>query len=163
MSIWRKTESIDKLNQLRINTLGGHLGIRVTEIGADFIRATMPVDERTRQPMGILHGGASVALAESAGSLGAYLAIGPGFRCVGLEINANHLRSVAKGIVTATARPVHIGGRTHVWDIRITDAQERLVCISRLTMAIIRCDAGAELESDPLLERAEAGGHPLCR
>lgn len=137
MSIWIKTESLERINELRKNTLNDHMGIRITEIGEDYVKAVMPVDERTRQPLGLLHGGASVVLAESIGSLGSYLAIQPDKRCVGLEINANHLRSVASGWVTGIARPLHIGGSTHVWDIRITDDKERLVCIARLTMAII--------------------------
>jgi 1,4-dihydroxy-2-naphthoyl-CoA hydrolase len=113
------------------------MGIRITEIGEDYVKAVMPVDERTRQPLGLLHGGASVVLAESIGSLGSYLAIASDRRCVGLEINANHLRSVDAGWVTGIARPLHIGGSTHVWDIRITDDEEHLICIARLTMAII--------------------------
>lgn len=163
MSIWRKTPDIEKLNQMCAGTLNSQLDIRMTEIGPDFLRATMPVDERTRQPMGLLHGGASVALAETAGSIASYLVIGPESRCVGLEINANHLRSVTKGIITATARPLHIGGRTHVWDIRITDPQERLVCVSRLTMAIIHCNAEPELENDLAADQARKGTYPLCR
>ena len=137
MSIWKKFESVEKVNELRKNTLNDLMGIRVTEIGEDYVKAIMPVDDRTRQPLGLLHGGASAVLAESIGSLGSYLAIDPDQRCVGLEINANHLRSVTEGWVTGTAKPIHIGGTTHVWDIRITDDVERLICISRLTMAII--------------------------
>jgi 1,4-dihydroxy-2-naphthoyl-CoA hydrolase len=137
MSIWIKTESLERINELRKNTLNDHMGIRITEIGEDYVKAVMPVDERTRQPLGLLHGGASVVLAESIGSLGSYLAIASDRRCVGLEINANHLRSVDAGWVTGIARPLHIGGSTHVWDIRITDDEEHLICIARLTMAII--------------------------
>ena len=137
MSIWVKTETVEVLNKLRQNTLNGLMGIRLTEIGEDFLKAVMPVDDRTRQPMGILHGGASAVLAESIGSLGSYLSIGPDKRCVGLEINANHIRSISDGWVTAIARPIHLGGSTHIWDIRITDEQERLICIARLTMAVI--------------------------
>ena len=140
MSIWIKTFDMEQINSLRKNGLGGQLGILITDIGEDYIRASMPVDDRTRQPMGILHGGASVALAESTGSIGSFLAIPPGYKCVGLEVNANHLRSVVDGRVYATARPVHLGSLTHVWDIRITDEKERIVCISRLTMAIIKTD-----------------------
>jgi len=137
MSIWIKTESLERINELRKNTLNDHMGIRITEIGEDYVKAVMPVDERTRQPLGLLHGGASVVLAESIGSLGSYLATASDRRCVGLEINANHLRSVDAGWVTGIARPLHIGGSTHVWDIRITDDEEHLICIARLTMAII--------------------------
>ena len=141
MSIWKKNETIEDVNQLRENTLSGELGILITEIGEDYIKASMPVNAKTRQPMGILHGGASVVLAESTGSFGSFMAIPPGFRCVGLEVNANHLRSVKDGHVHALARPVHLGGLTHIWDIRITDDSGRLVCISRLTMAIIKGEA----------------------
>lgn len=137
MSIWKKTATIEELNRLRRNTLNDLMGIRLTEIGEDYLKAVMPVDQRTRQPMGIMHGGASAVLAESIGSFGSYLAIEPNKRCVGLEINANHIHSVSDGWVTGIARPVHMGRSTHVWDIRITDEQERLICIARLTMAIV--------------------------
>jgi 1,4-dihydroxy-2-naphthoyl-CoA hydrolase len=118
--------------------LSEHLGMRLTGIGPDYLRATMPVTERTRQPFGLLHGGASVSLAESLGSTAANLCIdGTRFFAVGQEINANHLRPVRSGVVTATARPVHLGNRSHVWDIRIEDDQGRLSCVSRLTMSVI--------------------------
>ena len=121
------------------NTLGEQLGMEFTEIGEDYIKGTMPVDHRTKQPYGLLHGGASVALAETLGSIGAALVVDQSkFNCVGLEINANHLRSVRDGFVTAIARPVHIGASTHVWDISITDQRDKLVCISRLTVAVIK-------------------------
>jgi len=113
------------------------LGIVFTEVGHDFIRATMPVDERTRQPYGLLHGGASVLLAETLGSSAGMLCVGDEEACVGIEINANHLRGVREGIVTGTARPLHIGGRTQVWEIRIEDERHRLVCVSRITLAVI--------------------------
>lgn len=138
LSIWIKSATIEELNWLRRNTLNAAMGIRLTEIGKDYLKAVMPVDDHTRQPMGILHGGASVVLAESIGSLGSYLAIGPEERCVGLEINANHIRSKSEGWVECIARPIHIGRSTHVWDIRITDEEERLICVARLTMAIMR-------------------------
>jgi uncharacterized protein (TIGR00369 family) len=116
-----------------------HLGIEFTEIGDDFIRGTMPVDGRTRQPYGLLHGGASVALAETLGSMGATLCVDPEeYQCVGQEINANHLRPARTGLVTGTARPVHLGGRTQVWIIDIVNEAGKLVCTSRLTMAVIR-------------------------
>lgn len=115
-----------------------HLGIRITTIGEDWIAATMPVDPRTRQPAGLLHGGASVALAESIGSIGAYLCIDRSrYELVGTEINASHLRAVQAGHVTGTARPLRVGRRQHVWQIDITDEQQRLTCVSRLTMAIL--------------------------
>ncbi len=115
-----------------------HLGITFTEIGDDFLRATMPVDHRTHQPMGILHGGASVTLAETIGSSAAYLCVDmQKFNVVGLEINANHVRSVRTGLVTGTARPIHLGRTTQLWEIRITDEAGKLTCISRLTIAVL--------------------------
>jgi 1,4-dihydroxy-2-naphthoyl-CoA hydrolase len=115
-----------------------HLAIEFTEVGPDFLRGRMPVDDRTHQPYGILHGGASVALAETLGSYGAMLVVDQSkYRCVGQEINANHIRGVASGFVIGTARPVHLGRRSHVWEIRITDEKDKLVCISRLTMAVL--------------------------
>lgn len=117
------------------------LDIRVTEIGDDFLRGTMPVDDRTRQPYGILHGGASVALAETLGSTAAMLCCEDGRAAVGLDINANHLRAVRKGLVTGTARPVHVGRSTQVWEIRIEDEGGKPVCIARLTMAVVPGEA----------------------
>ncbi len=138
MSIWRHTPSLEQLNAAAAGTMIGALGIVFTEVGADFIRAEMPVDERTRQPFGLLHGGASVTLAETLGSMGASLCVDADrFACVGQEINANHLRSAKSGRVIGTARPVHIGGRSHVWGIEIVNEAGALVCISRLTMAVI--------------------------
>ena len=114
------------------------LGIRFTEIGPDFVRGTMPVDARTHQPYGLLHGGASVALAETLGSTAAGLCVAEGEGVVGIEINANHLRGVREGIVIGTARPLHVGRSTQVWEIRIEDEAGQLVCVSRLTLAVIR-------------------------
>jgi uncharacterized protein (TIGR00369 family) len=115
------------------------IGIEFTEIGADFVRGTMPVDGRTRQPYGLLHGGASVALGETLGSTGATLCVDTReYQCVGQEINANHVRAARTGLVTGTARPVHVGRRSHVWSIEIVNEAGKLVCISRLTVAIIR-------------------------
>ena len=120
------------------DSLPKHLGIEFTEIGTDFLRGRMPVDERTRQPYGILHGGASVALAETLGSTAAGLVVDPDkYRVVGQEINANHLRAVTDGLVVGTTRAFHLGRRSHVWEIRIADEQERLVCISRITMFVL--------------------------
>ncbi len=120
------------------NTMVEHLGIEVTSIGEDFIVAKMPVDRRTHQPYGLLHGGASVALAETLGSVAAHCTVDDQNKyCVGLEINANHIKSVKSGIVIGTARPLHIGGRTHVWEIKITNEEQDIVCVSRLTMAVI--------------------------
>jgi 1,4-dihydroxy-2-naphthoyl-CoA hydrolase len=138
MSIWRSLISLEDLNTQR-GTLVDHLGIRFTEIGDDFVRATLPVDARTIQPYGLLHGGASVALAETLGSMGAAMCIDAAeYQCVGQEINANHVRSARSGLVTGTARPIHLGGRTHVWGIDIVNDANKLVCVSRITMAIIK-------------------------
>src|ERR1700678_1945463 len=139
MTVWRSLLTLQELNSGRDGTLVGHLGIEFTEIGADFIRGTMPVDGRTRQPYGLLHGGASVALAETLGSMGATLCIDTeAYQCVGQEINANHMRAARAGLVTGTARPVHLGARSHVWTIDIVNAAGKLLCTSRLTVAIIR-------------------------
>jgi 1,4-dihydroxy-2-naphthoyl-CoA hydrolase len=136
--IWRIQATPEQLIQRSGNTLAEHLGIRVTEIGPDYLRATMPVNSHTHQPNGILHGGASVALAETVGSLAANLCVDvTKYVCVGQEINANHVRSVASGLVTATARPYHVGGRSQVWGIEIRDESDKLVCVSRLTMAVV--------------------------
>lgn len=130
--------SLEALNSLSADTLAFTLGIEITEIGPDFMRARMPVDGRTVQPFRMLHGGASLALAETLGSIASFALVNPATQnAVGLEINANHLRAVTGGYVTATARPLHIGRRTHVWDIRIVDDEERLVCVSRFTVAIV--------------------------
>jgi 1,4-dihydroxy-2-naphthoyl-CoA hydrolase len=139
MITWHSSVSVKELNSGRGGTLIEHLGIEFTEIGADFIRGTMPVDGRTRQPYGLLHGGASVALAETLGSMGATMCIDPAeYQCVGQEINANHVRAARAGLVTGTARPVHLGGRTQVWTIDIVNEAGKLVCTSRLTVAVIR-------------------------
>jgi 1,4-dihydroxy-2-naphthoyl-CoA hydrolase len=139
MSIWRSLRTIGELNGNREGTLIANLGILFTEIGADFVRGTMPVDTRTVQPYGLLHGGASVALAETLGSMGASMCVDAAeFQVVGQEINANHVRAARGGLVTGTARAVHLGGRTHVWTIDIVDEAQKLVCISRITMAVIK-------------------------
>jgi 1,4-dihydroxy-2-naphthoyl-CoA hydrolase len=131
--------TLEKLNSLRKGTMMEHLGIELTEVGPNFLCGKMPVDHRTRQPMGLLHGGASVALAETLGSLGAYLQIDPATQaCVGLEINANHLKSVREGFVFGRATALHLGRSTQVWEIRITSEAGDLVCISRITMAVIQ-------------------------
>ena len=135
--LWQKHPTLEEMQVACDNTLVQCLGIEFTAIGADFVEARMPVDERTMQPMGLLHGGASAALAETLGGAGAYLAVPEGTICLGLEINANHLRGVRSGRVTATARPVHIGRSTHVWDIRLSTEDGKLNCISRLTIAVI--------------------------
>jgi len=136
--IWFKQYTIEELKFLTTNNMLEHLGIEITEIGADYLKGKMPVDHRTVQPMSILHGGASVALAESMGSIGAYLTVDPlKYHCVGMEINANHLRPVSSGYVHATAKPLHIGSKTQVWSIEIMNEKNKLVCISRITMAVI--------------------------
>jgi 1,4-dihydroxy-2-naphthoyl-CoA hydrolase len=139
MSIWfNKQLSLEDLHHMGKGSMVEHLGISWAELGDNFLKATMPVDHRTIQPFGLLHGGASLTLAETIGSVGSAMIIDPKkFFCVGMEINANHLRSVKDGFVTGMATPFHIGGSTHVWDIRITDEKEKLVCISRLTVAVI--------------------------
>ncbi len=136
--IWNKPYGLSDVQQLGKGTMVEHVGICIIEIGNDFLKGTMPVDHRTVQPMGILHGGASVTLAETLGSMAAGLVIDMDKKfCVGLDINANHIRAVKQGLVTGTARPLHLGSSTHVWSIEIVDENSRLVCISRLTMAIL--------------------------
>jgi 1,4-dihydroxy-2-naphthoyl-CoA hydrolase len=138
VALWKTTPSLDQLNAMRSNTMIGTLDIMVTEIGDDFVRGTMPVDARTHQPYGLLHGGASVALAETLGSIASMLCSDAKTeRAVGLDINANHIRAVTSGRVIGTARPLHVGRTTHVWEIRIEDESGRLVCIARLTTAVV--------------------------
>lgn len=133
---WPENASLDVLNARSAGTLMASLGIVFTELGDTYLRATMPVDARTHQPYGILHGGASVALAETLGSSAGML-MARGNAVVGLEINANHLRAVRSGTVTGTARPIHVGRSTQVWEIRIEDEAGKAVCISRLTLAVL--------------------------
>jgi len=137
MSIFRSGFTIDQLNVMSRETAIQTLGIVFTEIGADYVRATMPVDARTHQPFGLLHGGASVLLAETLGSMAGGLCVPDGQVVVGIEINANHLRGVRNGTVTGTARALHVGRSTHVWEIRIEDECGQLVCVSRITLAVI--------------------------
>ena len=130
--------NIDAINQMGQNTLVEHLGIVITEVGSDYLVGKMPVDNRTQQPLGLLHGGASVVLAETLGSIGATLTVDRATQyCVGLEINANHVKSAREGFVYGVSKPIHIGKRTQIWEIKITNEQEELVCISRITMAVI--------------------------
>jgi 1,4-dihydroxy-2-naphthoyl-CoA hydrolase len=136
-ALFRGDTTLADLNALSTDTAMIPLGIRFTEIGPDYVRGTMPVDARTRQPYGMLHGGASVLLAETLGSTAAGLCVPQDKGVVGIEINANHLRGVRDGTVTGTARPLHVGASTQVWEIRIEDDAGRLVCISRLTLAVI--------------------------
>jgi 1,4-dihydroxy-2-naphthoyl-CoA hydrolase len=136
--IWfNKGLSLEDLYRRSRGTMVDHLGIQYTEVGADFFRGTMPVDHRTHQPLGLLHGGASVVLAESLASMAGNFVVDPATHyCVGLEINANHIRSATSGVVTGTARPLHLGKRTHVWEIRI-EQNENLICMSRMTLAVL--------------------------
>lgn len=139
MNIWRNRRTVEELNCDGQGTLIGNLGILFTEIGEDFVRGTMPVDTRTVQPYGLLHGGASLALAETLGSTGAAMCVDAAeYQVVGQEINANHVRAARSGLVTGTARAAHLGGRTHVWTIEIINDAQKLVCISRITMAVIK-------------------------
>lgn len=136
--VFTQKPSLEQINNSGKNTMTEHLGIVFTEWGDDYLSATMPVDERTKQPMGLLHGGANVVLAETLGSVASSLTIDLKKRvCVGLEINANHLKGVKTGIVTGTTKPIHIGKSTQVWEIKITNEQGQLCCISRITMAIL--------------------------
>jgi 1,4-dihydroxy-2-naphthoyl-CoA hydrolase len=138
MAIWFTHPTIEDINRLSSKTMVEHLGIVVTEMGDDFLTATMPVDNRTVQPMRLLHGGASVVLSETLGSFGAFLCVDPAKKsCVGLEINANHIRSARSGLVTGRATPIHLGKTTQIWETRITNDDGKLVCISRLTIAIL--------------------------
>ena len=135
--IWYRRPSLAELNQ-PTPTMNAQLGIEFIEVGDDYLKAKMPVDHRTHQPMGLLHGGASVTLAETLGSTGAFLVVDSSkHNVVGLEINANHIRSVRAGFVIGTAQPLHIGRTTHIWEIRITDEADKLVAISRITIAIL--------------------------
>lgn len=136
--MWFTHPTLEEINQMSRGTMVEHLGITVSAIGENFIEARMPVDKRTHQPMGLLHGGASVALAETLGSFGAYLCVNPAEKvCVGLEINANHIRSVREGVVIGRATPRHIGKTTQIWDITITTEDGKLVCVSRLTVQVL--------------------------
>jgi 1,4-dihydroxy-2-naphthoyl-CoA hydrolase len=138
--IWFKKDlKVSDIQSFGDNNLGAHLGMKFADLGPDFLKGTMPVDHRTRQPYGLLHGGASVALAETLGSVASALVVDhEKYMCVGLEINANHVRSAREGLVTGTCSPIHLGKTTHVWDIRIHDDKGKLVCVSRLTVAVIK-------------------------
>lgn len=140
--IWTRPVSVQILHDLHRDTAVERLGIEFLEVGDDFVRGRVAVDGRTRQPMGILHGGVSVVLAETLGSCGAAYAAPADHRAVGLDINANHLRAAAQGWVQGIARPVHLGRTTHVWQIELSDERGRLTCVSRLTMAILAPGSG---------------------
>jgi 1,4-dihydroxy-2-naphthoyl-CoA hydrolase len=138
MGIFKTNMTVDSLNEWSANTLADRLGIEFITIGEDYLEARMPVDYRTHQPLGLLHGGASVALAETMGSVAATLCVdGTKQFCVGLEVNANHIRSAREGFVTGITKPIHIGKKTQVWEIKISNGEGDLVCISRITMAVL--------------------------
>jgi 1,4-dihydroxy-2-naphthoyl-CoA hydrolase len=137
MRIFKESATLESLNKWSQHTLAEHLGIEFVEIGDDFLVARMPVNAKTHQPLGLLHGGASVALAETLGSVAATLCLDENKFCVGLEINANHLKGVRNGFVKGTTKPIHIGKQTHVWEIRISNDLNELICISRITMAVL--------------------------
>lgn len=138
MSIWRQATTIAEIHARAVGTVNGHLGVRVTEIGPDFVRGEMPIDERHVQPFGVVHGGVSVVLAETLGSLASLMACEPGFTAVGLEVNANHLRPVQKGdVLRGLCTPVRIGRSVQVWNIELRRGDGQLSCVSRLTTSVI--------------------------
>ena len=137
MRIWTQAISVEQLTQHNANSAVSHLGIEFLEVGDDFIRARIPVDARTVQPYGFLHGGVAVVLAETLGSCGAAFSVPTGHRVVGLDINANHLKSATSGWVTGITRPVHRGRTTHVWAIELTNDKSELTCVSRITVAVL--------------------------
>lgn len=137
MRIWKKPISVQELNSIHVDTAAARLGVEFLEVGDDFIRARVPVDSRTRQPYGRLHGGVSVLLAETLGSVGSEYASPEGHHTVGLDINANHIKGATEGWVTGVSRPVHMGRTTHVWQIELTNDQGELTCVSRITMAVL--------------------------
>ncbi len=137
MRIWKQPVSIEHLTAIHVDTAVAALGIEFLEVGDDFIKARVPVDKRTKQPYGLLHGGVSVVLAETLGSCAAAAAAPAGYRCVGLDINANHLKGATSGWVTGITRPVHIGRTTQVWQIDLSNAAGELTCVSRITMAVL--------------------------
>ncbi|MDV5167725.1 hotdog fold thioesterase [Photobacterium rosenbergii] len=138
MSIWKKSFTLESLNETSVNTLVEHLGIEYSAFDDNSLSAVMPVESKTHQPLGMLHGGASVVLAETLGSLAANMCVDDGKYCVGLDINANHLRAMRSGHVIGTASPVHLGATTQVWQIDIKDPRGRMVCTSRLTIAVMK-------------------------
>ena len=138
MAIWHTSFPLEECNRRGLGCANGNLGIELIAVGDDYLKARMPVDQRTRQPAGVLHGGASVVLAETLASWAAAYVVDPEkFHCVGQEINANHVRAVESGWVRGIARPIHLGRSSHVWDVRILDEMDRLVCVSRVTMAVL--------------------------
>ncbi|MFW0081425.1 MAG: PaaI family thioesterase [Coxiella endosymbiont of Haemaphysalis qinghaiensis] len=147
MNIWKIPFDVQKATERSKNTIVSHLGIKFTKVGDDYVCAQMPVDNRTRQPIGIMHGGASCVLAETVGSIAANSCVDPcEFYCVGLDINTNHIHSVRSGYVIATAKPFHLGRSTQVWGIEIVNEEENLISVSRLTVAILKKLMGKELK-----------------
>lgn len=138
MKIWTCELDLARATERCKNTMVDHLGIEFTEIGENYLTASMPIDQRTKQPVGIMHGGASCALAETVGSTAANFCVNEGYYCVGLDINVNHIRAVRSGSVFATAKPYHLGRTTQVWGIEVYDAEKRLISVSRLTMAVLK-------------------------
>ncbi|MCH2038526.1 MAG: hotdog fold thioesterase [Rickettsiales bacterium] len=138
MTVWKEPKTVEQLNERGKNTLPEALGMELIEVGDDFLKATMPVDHRTKQPLGILHGGASVALAETLGSIAANMATDPNSYCVGLEINANHVAKASEGLITGITKPVHLGRKTQIWEIKTYRQDGKLNCISRITMAVLQ-------------------------
>lgn len=148
MTIWFKKFDIAEINERASNSLSDHLGIRFTELGHNYLKATMPIDERTLQPMGIMHGGASAALAETVASAAANYCIDmEKARCVGVNIFTNHIKAVKKGPVEAIAKPLHVGKSTQLWEIEIYNPENQLISVSRLTLANIKLDAGLKLKN----------------
>lgn len=143
-TIWNRAATPEEVNAFARGSMVSHVDIRCTEIGSDFVKATMPVDERTRQPYGLLHGGASMVLAESLASIAGTLAVREDQMVVGVEINGNHVRQARSGVVTGSATPVHLGGRIHVWQVEIHDEEGRLVCVSRVTLAVLEKPGAGE-------------------
>lgn len=137
MRVWKKPISVEELTAIHVGTAPAHLGMEFLEVGDDFIRGRVPVDARTKQPYGLLHGGVSVVLAETLGSCGAGYSCPEGYRAVGLDINANHIKGATSGWVTGITRPVHIGRTTQVWQIDLTNDAGELTCVSRITMAVL--------------------------
>lgn len=138
MKIWQAEINLDIAKERSKNTMVEYLGIEFIEVGEDYMKARMPVDHRTKQPIGIMHGGASCVLAETVGSIAANFCVDPSkYYCVGLDINTNHIRSVREGYVTGTAKPFHLGRTTHVWSIEIVNEENKLVSVNRLTMAVL--------------------------
>ncbi len=146
--IWFGNPTIENLDWMNANTLSDSLSIRIIEIGDDYIKGTMPVDGRTKQPFGLLHGGASVALAETLGSVGSWLIVNPDlFIGVGIEINANHIKAVTSGFVTGVCKPIHVRGKNHIWEIKIYNDVNELICISRFTCTIVSKEKMMQINS----------------